>query len=95
MKILQALPARAWSSSRSPAVTSTRCARCSRTGASPPTASNSSPGSPGLRIFERYHDLDLGLDPFPYNGHTSTLDALWMGVPVITLAGRTAVGRGG
>jgi predicted O-linked N-acetylglucosamine transferase (SPINDLY family) len=39
--------------------------------------------------------LDLALDPFPYNGHTSTLDALWMGVPVVTLAGRTAVGRGG
>jgi protein O-GlcNAc transferase len=45
--------------------------------------------------FERFQNLDLGLDPFPYNGHTSTLDALWMGVPVITLAGRTAVGRGG
>jgi protein O-GlcNAc transferase len=44
---------------------------------------------------ERYHGLDLSLDPFPYNGHTSTLDSLWMGVPVVTLAGRTAVGRGG
>ncbi len=43
----------------------------------------------------RYQNLDLCLDPFPYNGHTSTLDALWMGVPVITLAGRTSVGRGG
>jgi predicted O-linked N-acetylglucosamine transferase (SPINDLY family) len=43
----------------------------------------------------RYHDIDIGLDPLPYNGHTSTLDSLWMGVPVVTLAGRTAVGRGG
>ena len=43
----------------------------------------------------RYHELDLSLDPFPYNGHTSTFDALWMGVPVITLSGRTGVGRAG
>ena len=48
-----------------------------------------------VEYFRRYLDLDLSLDPFPYNGHTSTLDSLWMGVPVITLAGRTAVGRGG
>src|SRR5262249_45661311 len=43
----------------------------------------------------RFHELDVSLDPFPFNGHTSSLDALWMGVPVVTLAGRTAVGRGG
>jgi predicted O-linked N-acetylglucosamine transferase (SPINDLY family) len=48
-----------------------------------------------IAYFRRYLELDIGLDPFPYNGHTSTMDALWMGVPVITLAGRTAVGRGG
>jgi predicted O-linked N-acetylglucosamine transferase (SPINDLY family) len=48
-----------------------------------------------IAYFCRYLEFDLALDPFPYNGHTSTLDALWMGVPVITLAGRTAVGRGG
>ena len=50
---------------------------------------------PRLRYLDRYHDLDLSLDPFPYNGGISTMDSLWMGVPVVTLAGRTAVGRAG
>jgi predicted O-linked N-acetylglucosamine transferase (SPINDLY family) len=45
--------------------------------------------------FQRFHDIDVTLDPVPYTGHTSTLDSLWMGVPVVTLAGRTVVGRGG
>jgi predicted O-linked N-acetylglucosamine transferase (SPINDLY family) len=49
---------------------------------------------PRHQYFQRYSMLDLSLDPFPYGGHTSTLDSLWMGVPVITLAGRTAMGRG-
>jgi protein O-GlcNAc transferase len=44
---------------------------------------------------EAYHRIDLGLDTFPYNGHTTTLDSLWMGVPVATLIGKTPVGRAG
>jgi predicted O-linked N-acetylglucosamine transferase (SPINDLY family) len=50
---------------------------------------------PTPQYFEQYRRIDIGLDPSPYAGGTTTLDALWMGVPVVTLSGKTAVGRGG
>lgn len=45
-----------------------------------------------LACFSR---VDISLDPFPYTGGTTTVESLWMGVPVLTLAGKTLIGRQG
>jgi len=47
------------------------------------------------RYLETYNRIDIALDTLPYAGHTTSLDAYWMGVPVVTLVGNTIVGRAG
>ena len=50
---------------------------------------------PRGQYLQTHQRIDIALDTFPYNGHTTSLDSFWMGVPVVTLVGRTVVGRAG
>jgi predicted O-linked N-acetylglucosamine transferase (SPINDLY family) len=51
--------------------------------------------TPREKYFRHYHRIDIGLDTFPYNGHTTSLDSFWMGVPVVSLCGSTPISRAG
>jgi protein O-GlcNAc transferase len=53
------------------------------------------PAQPRAEYLAGYGQIDISLDPFPYPGGTTTLESLWMGVPVLTLPGTTALSRQG
>jgi predicted O-linked N-acetylglucosamine transferase (SPINDLY family) len=50
---------------------------------------------PQSNTWAAYGAIDIALDPFPHNAGTTTIEALWQGVPVVSLAGRPSVGRFG
>lgn len=51
--------------------------------------------SPRAELLASYGRVDIALDPFPYPGITTSIEAMWMGVPVLTLAGKSFLSRQG
>jgi len=52
-------------------------------------------GDTRAKYLAAYHRVDIALDPFPYTGGTTSVEGLWMGVPVLTLAGQSFLSRQG
>jgi protein O-GlcNAc transferase len=61
----------------------------------PPERLELAPRSSRPSYLKLFNHIDIHLDPFPYNGCTTTCDGLWMGVPTVTFAGKAYTSRMG
>jgi predicted O-linked N-acetylglucosamine transferase (SPINDLY family) len=50
-------------------------------------------GTPHAQMLVEYGDVDVALDPFPFSGGLTSLEALWMGIPIVTMPGVRTVSR--
>lgn len=93
MRILTAVEGSVlWLLDANPVATSNLHAEAARHGVDPARLVFAPRLPPGEHL-ARHRCADLALDSLPYNGHTTTTDALWAGLPVLTLAGSTWPGR--
>jgi protein O-GlcNAc transferase len=74
------------------AVRSEVCERFARAGVGPERLRLLG-GAAHREFLDAYREIDIALDPHPYSGGLTTLEALWMGVPVVTLSGTTFCSR--
>jgi len=70
-------------------------ARLARHGVSPTRLDLVAEDLPRAAHLDRLREIDIALDPFPFNGATTSFEALWMGVPVVALAGQGFIDRVG
>jgi protein O-GlcNAc transferase len=78
-----------------PALVGRVAARLAGQGVSPTRLLAAGAGLSRDAHLDRLGEIDIALDPFPFNGATTSFEALWMGVPVVTLAGQRFIDRVG
>ncbi|KRE91004.1 hypothetical protein ASG87_02260 [Frateuria sp. Soil773] len=93
MAILQAVPGSVLWLQGGPGQADERLRRAAATAQVAPARLAFLPRLPHADYLARYAHVDLFLDTLPYNAHTTAVDALWSGCPLLTCAGRTLAGR--